>query len=419
MKPLENNVAVATTLIAPFVKQTVLGYQEAGLLQHFFTSYVYDRSRWMNRVITQMVPALERELSRRAFSELPAEFLKLYPYRELLRSVAARKLSATTTDAIWEWSELAFDRWMARKLSPRTAWVHTYEHIALQTLKAARRKGVRTIYEQPSQHHAFFTPVVKEQLQLYPGLASRGNELLIDEKAARRNRRRDEELALADRILCTSSFTRRTLVAAGVEEGKIRVIPYGFPKPLATAERPDNGKVIFLNAGNQNLRKALHLLYKAWRECAFAETEAELWLIGKMELPEELRRDLPGKVVIKNNIPHSELMELYKQVDVFVLPTLADGFGMVISEAMASGVPVITTENSGGPDIITHMENGWIVKAGELEPLVQQLRWCVANRDRLAGFGRAAHQKAKSWQWSDYRKAVPGLVTEPVTTKEA
>ena len=219
-------------------------------------------------------------------------------------------------------------------------------------------------------------------------------------------------MQLADLVLCNSGFTKKTLAAAGISSTNIEVIPYGFPTPLDAYSPKQHEKVIFLNAGTQNLRKALHLLYRAWRTCNFSAEEAELWLIGKMSLPEDLRQGLPGQVVIKDSIPRSELMKLYQQASVFVLPTLADGFGMVITEAMSRGVPVITTENSGGPDIIEHEKNGFIIPAGQEEALVQQMKWCVNNRHLLNEIGGAAWEKAASWQWADYRKAVSQMVQQ-------
>ena len=99
-------------------------------------------------------------------------------------------------------------------------------------------------------------------------------------------------------------------------------------------------------------------------------------------------------------------MELYKQASVFVLPSLADGFAMVISEAMSRGVPVITTENTGGPDVITPGKDGWIVPAGDEEALVNQMKWCVENKHQVEEVGIKAIERAKQWQWSDYRAAV-------------
>ena len=404
--------------VPPFVLQTAQGYHERGMLNAFMTTFMEHQDYFLSKFILRLYPALRHELSRRSVTNLPIEKIVNAPVKEIIRTFSSRYLSAVTTDRIWEWAETSFDQWVADQLTPAIDAVHCYEHAGLATLRRAKELGILSIYEQPSQHHAFFSRIVQDQIKRYPELTSSITKLQFDEKARRRNQRRDQELRLADLVLCNSRFTKKTLEAAGIGPSVTEVIPYGFPAPLDAYSPKQHEKVIFLNAGTQNLRKALHLLYRAWRTCNFSANEAELWLIGKMNLPEVLRKDLPGRVMIKDSIPRSELMELYRQASVFVLPTLADGFGMVITEAMSRGVPVITTENSGGPDVIDHEENGFIIPAGQEEALVKQMQWCVRNKHLLNAIGGAAWEKAASWQWADYRKSVSQMVQQKIQQRQ-
>ncbi|PIY08626.1 MAG: hypothetical protein COZ18_11310 [Flexibacter sp. CG_4_10_14_3_um_filter_32_15] len=400
---------------SPFTKHTALGYYEENMLEKFLTTFISHKDYFLSSAIMKAIPYLKRDIERKALEELPFEKIKPYPYKELLRLFASRYSSPLLTDKVFEWAEYSFDRWVASQVNKTDVdIVHAYEHAALATLKQAQAKGVFAIYEQPSQYHTFFAPVITEQLKKYPQLASSETELLFNHKSEYRNRRRDEELAHADLVLCNSSFTKRTLLDSKIEANKIQVVPYGFPNVLDIAKveaKTENTKpVIFLNAGTQNLRKGLHLLYNAWRKANFSPQQAELWLIGKNTLPAELTRDLGENVKIKDSIPRDELMELYREADVFVLPTLADGFAMVLSEAMSQGVPVITTQNSMAPDFITHQKNGWIVPVGEEEGLLNQMKWCVENKHLLPKIGYEALQTAKKWQWKDYRKKVTEVV---------
>ena len=411
--PPSLKIIVANPAIPPHVQQTVIAYDEAGYLSLFFTSFVEHPDYRLSRLLKK-ISVLKKDLDRRSFHFLPINKLVLLSLPELIRTFSARKLNPLVTDFIWEWSELKFDRWVSRKLGGcHVSAVHTYEHAALATLTKARKLNIFSVHEQPSQHHTFFDKIARQQLAIYPELKSAATELLINKKAQKRNKRRDKELELASLIICNSTFTRRTLIDGGVEASKISVIPLSFP-PVIADKKPikKNSPMIFLYAGNQSIRKASHILYEAWRRCAFKDEDAELWLVGKMLLPGSLRENLPGKVVIKDNIPHGDLMKLYQQVDVFVLPSLADGFGMVVTEAMSQNVPVIASENCCGPDIITHMKDGWIVPAGEPQMLANQLIWCLNHKTEVATAGENARQKALSWQWSDYRRRLAEVVLE-------
>ena len=389
------------------------------MLAYFATTYLDHPDYWLARALKtaarRIRPSYVPQLERRSFHELPFSSLRTRPALEILRTVASSVLKRPIlADALWEREEHDFDEWVASALPNELDAVYTFEHAALATLTDARRRGVFTFYEQPSQHHRFFSRVYAEQVSRYPELCSSTTELHEPQRAAARDHRRDAELALADCVLCNSTFTRSTLLDAGVQEDRIVVTPYGFPNVDTKRPRHEGRPVVFLNAGSQNLRKGLHLLYKAWRELAFEPNEAELWLVGRMMLPESIRRDLPGAVRILDSVPHSELLSLYKQASVFVLPSLADGFAMVISEAMSRGLPVIATERTGAPDIIEHGLNGFIVAAGDESALRNQMKWCVDHSDRLAEVGARASERATRWQWSDYRTAVASTVASRI-----
>jgi glycosyltransferase involved in cell wall biosynthesis len=394
-----------------------MALEERGMLEYFATTYLdhpNDRlSSSLKAVARKVSPRLVPQLERRRFADVPIDRVRTKPGWELLRTFSNNVLrKPSLTDSIWERGEHAFDRWVARGLKTPDA-VYTYEHAALETLTAAKRRGALTFYEQPSQHHSFFSRVQNDQVARYPEIANESSKLTADAKAASRNARRDDELTIAAHIMCNSSFTRRTLVEAGVDPRKIDVTPYGFPPPKARSGS-QAGPVVFLNAGTQNLRKGLHLLYRAWRDLDASESEAELWLIGRMVLPESIRRGLPGKVRIQDSIPHTELLDLYQRASVFVLPSLADGFGMVLAEAMSRGLPVITTENTAAPDIIEHGRTGFIVPAGDIDALRRQMRWCIDHRECLDAIGGRAAEAAARWQWSDYRREFASKVEQRI-----
>jgi glycosyltransferase involved in cell wall biosynthesis len=418
MKELEIRSSVACPNIAPFISESVLAYQEAGYLDKFYTTFFNHKDYPLTRTLIKLFPQLEKDFKRRDINEIEYALISGKPFKELLRVFSARKLNPIITDKIWEWSELNFDKWVASKLHPQLTSIHTYEHAALSTLKRAKQLGITSFYEQPSQHHALFRSIVQEQIKKYPEFNTNQIKLLYDAKSVRRNFRRDEELKICDFILCNSTFTKNSLISAGITEEKIITIPYGFPETSPTLEQtPQSDKVIFMNAGNHNLRKGIHLLYGAWKACDFRD-KAELWMIGKNQLPNYFLKGLPENIKFIPNIPRTELMELYSKANVFILPTLADGFGMVISEAMSKGVPVITTYNSGGPDIIEDKKNGLLIPPNDIEAISSALKWSVENKHRLAEMGIRAYEKASSYPWSTFRKNLTSKIQEKILEKK-
>lgn len=412
------NILAANPGHSPSVRQGVKALHEQELLDVFATTYVDHPddplSSTIKRTVRSVYPSYVRQLERRAFHDLPFCKIRTYPWWEVLRTAADKFIgNPTLTDRIWEWSEHRFDQWVARQLHNGIEAVHVNEHAALATIQSARRQGILTFYRQPSQHHAFFTEVYREQTQQYPEIEGDRGHLHDSPLSAKRNARRDRELDLADYVLVKSSFTKRTLTDAGVDPEKILATPYGCPE-VEPKPQTEPDRVTFLNAGTQNLRKGLHLLYRAWKRLAPASDAAVLQLIGTMTLPESLRQGLPGAVHIENSIPHDELMRRYRDASVFVLPSLADGFAMVVTEAMSRGLPVITTENTGAADLITHGENGFILPANDIEALTRQMKWCIKNKHRLPEIGRQAVETAREWQWGDYRAELAKTMCEKV-----
>lgn len=397
----------------PYVRHAVRSLYENGMLEYFATTYVDHPDYWLSRTLRRLAGTVSaaalRQLDRRAFADIPMSCIRTRATLELVRTFFSVANFPRAADMAWEIQEHDFDRWVAGTLPLGIDAVYGFEHAALETFRRAKRQNAFRILEQPSQHSSFYTRIHEQQLRLYPEIKNAATILASGPAAERRDQRRNGEIALADCILCNSSFTKRTLVEHGVDPARIEVTPYGFPPPVENAER-HNDRVVFLNAGTQSLRKGIHLLLRAWRSLNLSEDVAELWLVGKMLLPESLRRDLPGKVRILNSIPHADLMRLYQEASVFVLPSLADGFAMVITEAMSRGLPVIGTDHTGALDVIEHGQTGWVIPAGDEDALRAQMLWCVAHREELPGIGKRAARRAAQWQWSDYRSSLSAKV---------
>lgn len=391
---------VSNPNLAPYIKESVLAYQEAEMLGRFFTTFCLTQG-WMKR-ISFLPDGIRSFLFRRAFPPLDPQLLRSNALMEISRILANRFGGANLADEIWEWSETGFDKRVAKNLHPKHLFFHGYEHACLASLQQAKKMGIVSFYEQPSQHHAFFTKIVEEQLLKYPNLKNEAIALLNDEKAERRNRRRDEELELADYIICNSSFTQKTLIAASIPPEKLIVIPYGYPT-VRSIPNKDPEIFHFIYAGNLSLRKGVHILLQAWRQLP-ADLPACLTLMGSSQLPENLTAELPENVKWIPNLPYEQAQEKIAQSDVLVLPTLADGFGMVISESMAMGVPVLTTTSSAGPDLIDNYVDGICIAPDDKNALTEALTWCVANREKCKRMGQKAQEKAKVYPWSAYRE---------------
>jgi glycosyltransferase involved in cell wall biosynthesis len=215
-----------------------------------------------------------------------------------------------------------------------------------------------------------------------------------------------------------SEVARGSYEGAGFDISKVEVVPLGAD--LRAPEPGDrlgllnlNGAMRFLYAGKLSALKGGHTLIAAWKKVA-AHWAAELHIVGKVELPGSVLEHLPGNVRVHGPVPKQEMDSLYSDSDVLLFPTLCDGFGMVVTEALAHGVPVVTTPRAGANMLIEDGINGLRVEAGNADCLADALQWCVANKEKLRAMRPACLETARTWNWARYRRRIGEIVAETI-----
>ena len=215
--------------------------------------------------------------------------------------------------------------------------------------------------------------------------------------------RKDEELRGASTIIVPSTFVRDTLkMAPDMPAVPVHLNPYGGPLVIAgKVIAPAQGKLRVLFVGSLGQRKGLGYVLQAMELLGGA---AELTLIGR-KISENCRplNDAVKRHRWVTSIPHAEVLSEMSRHDVLVFPSLFEGFGLVILEAMSQGLPVITTPNSGGLDVVTDGVDGFSVPIRSAEAIAQKLEMLAADRALLAQMKAAAFATARRNTWESYR----------------
>ncbi len=397
------------------VRQTALAFAEAGLLAEFWTSVNWKQGGLLDR-LASFSGRLQRELRRRSFPEELAPFIRTLPWREWGRQGAGqlgwRHLTRDeegifSVDAVY----LSLDRRVARRLASglTTSAVYAYDAGALATFRAAKKRGLTCLYEHPTVYWRMVRQFQREEAELHPEWAPTLNALAdSDEKLARK----DEELALADHVITASSFARASLAQAPRLTAPVHVIPYGVtPAGLQAPPARPNGKLRVLFVGALSQAKGLGYLLEA--VAPFGQ-EIEVTLIGRRISPA-----IPTPAALERHhwipsLPHDELLQEMARHDVLVLPSLHEGFGLVMSEAMGQGLVVITTPQTAGPDLIEEGVDGFIVPIRSAVAIEEKLVLLMRDRDWLQAMQAAARQKALVLTWENYRPRLVRLAREVV-----
>jgi glycosyltransferase involved in cell wall biosynthesis len=412
-------IVLAHPGVGPFVQQTARALLEADLLASYWTTFAdQPKARW-RRTLVQVASAvgldIERELRRRAIEEVPSGFLKLAPYWEVLRSLLAKmKVDARLVDAVWEHGILKFDHRVAKGGLKDMGGIYGYEYSALASFQEAERRGLARIYEVPAPEHDFVENLIQREIKRFPELNNSRRAYFLA-RQQRRTVRRRQEWDLADVVIVNSKFTRDTYDAAGLDVSRVRVIPLGAPQVHSGGAQGGGGLAEPLRAmwaGGFSVHKGAHYLLSAWRGFFAGGKAATLDIFGTIQLPDKLMHGLPSSVRVFSSVPRAELFMRYREADVLVFPTLCDGFGMVVTEAFAHGLPVVTTKRAGAAELVRHGENGLIIPAGDAGAITEALDWCLTHRIELKAMRRAALETAARWQWRDFRQALAGNVID-------
>ena len=390
------------------VRQALHALEDAGLISDFTTSVAAFPGNlwdWLSRT------GVASEFSRRRFDSRVRKRTTQYPWRELGRMIAPRiglgRLASHESgpfcvDQVYQAQDLSISRRLRTGSMANVSAVYCYEDGALETFRAAKEQGVRCVYDLPIGYWRTARQIQSEEAERLPEWASTMRALAdSDEKLARK----DEELQLADSILVASSFTASTLEDAPFPLPAPVVIPYGCPSndsPRGAGSR--NGKLRVLFVGGLSQRKGLSYLFDAVDRLG---ESVQLTVIGRKPRAQcaPLEEAL-GRHRWIETLSHADILREMRSHDVFVFPSLFEGFGLVVTEALSQGLPVIATPHTCAPDILSEGVDGFVVPIRNSRSIAEKLEMLLRDRERLEAMSEAAKRKAAAVTWENYRCAL-------------
>ena len=323
-----------------------------------------------------------------------------YPWPEIFRKalLILSKGSAMRNQALF-WRNSWFDHHVADRLGEfNFDALIGFVGSSLFSFKKAKQLKKWAILDQHDIHPLLAERLLKEEIELNPDFSC-----LINYWPPHRPYldRIEKELQMADRILVPSSFSLHSHLAAGLSPKKLILIPCGvyLPKQVSRNE-PLNGKFRILFVGTISQRKGIKYLLEALKQLNLPQTE--LILIGRIDGdPSPLRsyRDFFHHVGF---LSQERLEEYWNSSHLFILPSVYDAFGLVISEAMAHALPVIVTENSAAHDVVREGVDGFVVPIRDVEILKNRILKFYKNRDQGREMGQNARQRVKNFTWTQY-----------------
>lgn len=395
------SVLLSRTTVNQNTRNALRSLVEHEMLAEFWTTFTSNPDSLWNSFLPN---GLRKQLARRKVTEAPAHLVRGFPWREMirlaLRGTPVQNLlcSGERPFSILRMTS-SFDRRVAQRVRElRPDMVYANEGGGLQTYREAKRLGVTIIHEQPSSYWRWTRDLFANEAERSPDYAS----ILPDTKTAVKYAERyDEELRLVDYVFVPSEHVWRTL-AGVVPNEKMRMVPYGAPEVKRRQKINDdpNAPLKVLFVGNLGQHKGIGYLLEAMD---LLGGQAELTLVGRRLRPNPRVDEACRRWRWIETLPHDGVIDLMLESDVLVLPSLSDAFGLVVTEALACGLAVIVTPNTGASEIIRDGREGYVVPIRRADIIASRLEALYSDRTKLAEMSRRAQQTAEENSWENYR----------------
>jgi glycosyltransferase involved in cell wall biosynthesis len=284
-------------------------------------------------------------------------------------------------ETMFRWQDSAFDHWVSRQLTSPD-FIHAMPGQCLHTFRRARELGIHTVL-----NHA--TGPIENTIRVLKAEYERAHLEMpeLDSSNERSLKNRREEMALADFHCVASTLVRDQLISTcGIKAEKIWVIPYGADQDIFYPRRgkgPEDFRIVY--AGQYALRKGLRFLLGALEQVGGKNWSLDCYgpkFGGQTEMIPDLEQyKCPCPVRFHGALPAAKLAQVFRESSLLVLPSLEEGFGLVVVQALNCGIPCLVSDSVGARDLIVPGENGSVFPTGDAGVLGEQLvRWSSQRR---------------------------------------
>ena len=381
--------------------------ERLGLLSSYWTGLAWPAESMGGRMLSHLRhwPG-GRGLANRILSGIPARRLQTLTGNEL-RALWRLKRGADSLRVLQNRNE-NFQRDIPDSALRECSQLIGFDTSSWILAERAASLGLRFWLERTIAHPATGAAQLRTLRQDFPAWA--GPDKPRDPALVQAETREHD---LAHRIVVGSSFARDSLLAAGLPPHRIRVNPYGvdWERFSQVPRPPRTDRVVrFLYVGSLLGRKGLPYLLSAWSR--LGRVPAELWLAGGASPTEAaLLPKLPGLRWL-GQVPHREMPALFARADVFVLPSLYEGFSLAVLEALAAGLPIIATPNTGAGEALQHPELGELIPAASTDALEAALRRYLETPPDHGRIRQCSEPLARQFSWQAYGERWSAWLTE-------
>jgi glycosyltransferase involved in cell wall biosynthesis len=369
-------------------------FEGAGRLQRLYT----DAWCRFGGGLLRRGPAFARALAGRHHPDIPASRVISFTPSAVIGELRGHFRRPSTATGLYDnylrigrWFDNRVRRHLARHRSPDGPNAFfTYNTGCLETLRLLAGRGVVTIVDQIDPARVEYD-IVRAEAEKWPGWTDEQPAAIPDAYFDRLA----AEWEAADAVVVNSPWSAEALAKQGLPSEKIHIVPLAYDAPTLSPPqpRPPGGPVVVLWLGNVILRKGIQYLVEAAK--LLSGRPIRFVVVGPIGISKTALASAPSNMEFVGRLTRDRTAAAYQSADLFVLPTVSDGFAITQLEAMAHGLPVITTPRCGV--VVEHGKDGLVVPAGDASALAAAIGDLADKPDLRAEFGRRGQSKAKTF----------------------
>ena len=362
---------------------------------------------------TIYLPFKFKFFKKRYYEEINFKYVKFNFYKEIMRKLCIilnlKKFyyydkNIFSVDAVNKDLDKKVSKYLSKNQNINI--IYSYEDCSKKSFQVAKLKKIKTVYDLTSPYWLLKKNILDEELQLYPDWKLSSTEILTEEKC----KIKDQEINLSDQIVVASSFTAKSLeLFRDKKKLNIEVIPYGIDSPNKKIinKRKENEKFKILFVGRPTLSKGIQYLIQSLSKLDFPW---EVEIAGSIpETPDQISQKLVSffkddRCKFLGQITNDKLLKKMNNNHVFLFPSMFEGFGQVLLEAFSCGLPVITTFNTGGYDIIEDGKNGFLTPIRDYKITTEVLNNFYNDDELRISIAENAYSSINNYSWQNYQK---------------
>lgn len=381
------------------VRNLIIGFYNHSILESFHTTIAIFQGTFIYNICGFFL----KKLLRRTYLKDLQKYTHCYPFIELIRqSKILNKLRLKNYSS--GYVNIQVNKYVAKYLNKnykKIDTVYCYAHGAFDIFKVSKAFNIKCLYDLPIEYYKSLLSIIDQERKDNNKWAKyiftyQQNKSILNII--------DEELSLADYVFVASSYVKNSLCNYGWANKRIYVIPYGFPNVNPKNYRKiENDKIKLLYVGGIHQLKGISYMFDAVNNL---NDKVELSIIGSLNVKDAQIMNELHKHNYLGSLPHEEVLKHMKKNDILIFPSLSDGFGLVVSEAMSQGTPALVTDHCGVADLIEDNYNGWVVPSRSSYAIQKKLEYIIDNVQSISYCGKNAILTAKSRTWDKYTEDI-------------